>query len=136
MSCSRSPLACLSRLWSFSATFCTAFGSSGLSLGSGTAPGPLFAPFWAHFGPFWGYFLRNSGVDFEAVLILLLIVAAFGFCSWSGCLGICFGNRVGFVGFGGEREEKRSDIKRKEKTKTREERRAEQSRKEERGEEK
>ena len=29
-------------------------------------------------GPFWGYFLRNSGVDFEAVLILLLIVAAFG----------------------------------------------------------
>ena len=51
-------------------------------------------------------------------------------------MGICFGNGVGFVGFGGEREEKRSDIKRKEKTKTREERRAEQSRKEERGEEK
>ena len=51
-------------------------------------------------------------------------------------MGICFGNRVGFVGFGGEREEKRSDIKRKEKTKTREERRADQSRKEERGEEK
>ena len=104
------------------------------------ARGPLRDRFFLHFGtilgPFWGYFLRNSGVDFEAVLILLLIVAAFGFCSWSGCLGICFGNRVGFVGFGGEGEEKRSDIKRKEKTKTREERRAEQSRKEERGEEK
>ena len=51
-------------------------------------------------------------------------------------MGICFGNRVGFVGFGGEGAEKRSDIKRKEKTKTREERRAEQGRKEERGEEK
>ena len=104
------------------------------------ARGPLRDRFLLHFRiilePFWGYLLRNSGVDFEAVLILLLIVAAFGFCSWSGCLGICFGNRVGFVGFGGEGEEKRSDIKRKEKTKTREERRAEQSRKEERGEEK
>ena len=68
------------------------------------ARGPLRDRFLLHFrsilGPCWGYLLRNSGVDFEAVLILLLIVAAFGFCSWSGCFGICFGNRVGFVGFG------------------------------------
>ena len=31
-------LACLSRLWALSATFCGAFGSPGLSLGSGAAP--------------------------------------------------------------------------------------------------
>ena len=69
----------------------------GLGDRSGTAFPFILGQFWDHFR---GYFLRNSGVDFEAVLILLLIVAAFGFCSWGGCLGICFGNRVGFVGFG------------------------------------
>ena len=36
------PLACLGCLWALAATFYSAGGSSGLSLGSGTAPGPLF----------------------------------------------------------------------------------------------
>ena len=44
------PLARLGCLWALSATFCSAFGSSGLSVGSGTAPGPFFVPFWILFG--------------------------------------------------------------------------------------
>ena len=43
-------LACLSRLWALSATFCGACGSSGLSVGSGTAPGPFFGSFFGDFG--------------------------------------------------------------------------------------
>ena len=46
----RVPLARLGCLWTLTATFCGAFGSSGLSVGSGTAPGLFFAPFWDHFG--------------------------------------------------------------------------------------
>ena len=42
-------LACLSRLWALSSTFYGAFVSSGLSVGSGTGPVPLFAPFGDHF---------------------------------------------------------------------------------------
>ena len=37
------PLARLGSLWMLSATFCGAFGLSGLSVGSGTAPGSFFA---------------------------------------------------------------------------------------------
>ena len=39
------PLACLGCLWALSATFCGVFGSSGLSVVSGTALGPFFYPF-------------------------------------------------------------------------------------------
>ena len=43
------------------------------------APGPVRYRFLVHLGtilgPFWNHFLRNSGVDFEAVLIYFLIVA-------------------------------------------------------------
>ena len=46
------PLACLGCLWTLTATFCGAFGSSGLSVGSGTAPGSFFALFSIHFGVF------------------------------------------------------------------------------------
>ena len=44
------PLARLGSLWTFSATFCGVVGSSGLSVGSGTAPGLFFASFSIHFG--------------------------------------------------------------------------------------
>ena len=44
------PLARLGSLWTLSATFCGVVGSSGLSVGSGTAPGLFFASFSIHFG--------------------------------------------------------------------------------------
>ena len=44
------PLAWLGCLWTLTAAFCGAFGSSGLSVGSGTAPGLFFASFSIHFG--------------------------------------------------------------------------------------
>ena len=54
------PLARLGCLWALSATFCGAFGSSGLSVGSGTAPGLFFASFPIDFGViFWAI----RGVD-------------------------------------------------------------------------
>ena len=43
------PLARLGSLWTLSATFCGVVGSSGLSVGSGTAPGVFFASFSIHF---------------------------------------------------------------------------------------
>ena len=46
----RVPLARLGCLWTLTATFCGAFGSSGLSVGSGTAPGLFFASFPIDFG--------------------------------------------------------------------------------------
>ena len=55
------PLARLGCLWALSATFRGAVGSSGLSVGSGTAPGVFFASFSIHFGVI---FVSNSGVDF------------------------------------------------------------------------
>ena len=47
-------LACLDCLWARAATFCGAFGSSGLSVGSGTVPGPFVALFLVHFGIIFG----------------------------------------------------------------------------------
>mgnify|MGYP001626555049 CR=1 FL=1 len=44
------PLARLGSLWTLSATFRDAVGSSGLSVGSGTAPGVFFASFSIYFG--------------------------------------------------------------------------------------
>ena len=46
----RVPLARLGCLWTLTATFCGPFGSSGLSVGSGTAPGLFFASFPIDFG--------------------------------------------------------------------------------------
>ena len=66
------------------------------------ARGLLRDRFLLHFLTILGSFSKDSGVDFEAVWILLLIVAALGFCSWSSCFGIFL--VMGFVGFGGEGE--------------------------------
>ena len=46
----RVPLTRLGCLWTLTATFCGPFGSSGLSVGSGTAPGLFFASFPIDFG--------------------------------------------------------------------------------------
>ena len=43
------PLACLGCLWALSATFCGVFGSSGLSVGSGTSLGPFLNRFLTYF---------------------------------------------------------------------------------------
>ena len=48
------PSARLGCLWALSAAFCGAFGSSGLSVGSGTAPGLFVASFLVHFGIIFG----------------------------------------------------------------------------------
>ena len=86
------PLARLGFLWTLSATFCGAFGSSGLSVRSGIGPGLFSALFSIHFC----VFLSNSGVAFEVFLILVLSGSAFGFCSWCGCLGL-FRNGIRWI---------------------------------------
>ena len=57
------PLACLGCLWALSATFCGVFGSSGLSVGSGTTLGPFLNRFLTYFG----ISFEGPGVVFEVV---------------------------------------------------------------------